>query len=73
MYIPKYTAKLLQIFRHITPEKPIHTPYKAPPKTYGSASQIPAEEDTFEQLDKHGIQEIQQIVGNILYYARAID
>ena len=56
--MPKYIEKLLQRFRHITPEKLIHTPYKAPPKTYGSESQTPLEEDTSEKLDKYGIQEI---------------
>ena len=50
-----------------------HTPYKPPPKTYGEDSQKPAKEDNTELLDKYGIKEIQQIVGAILYYARAID
>ena len=65
--MPKYIKKLLQRFKHIAPEKPIHTTYKPPPKKYGSASQTPAEEDTSEQLDKHGIQEIKKIVRTIVY------
>ena len=71
--MPNYIKKLLDRFKHIRPQRPVHTPYKPPPKTYGIDSQKPTEEDTSKLLDKKGIQEIQQIVGAILYYARAID
>ena len=70
--MPKYIEKLIQRLIHITPERLIHKSYKPPPKTHGNALQKPAEEDTTKHLDEHGIQEIQQIVGAILYYSRAI-
>ena len=70
--MPEYIKKLLKRFKHIKPGKLIHTPYKPPPKRYGADSQKPSKEDNTEILDKDWIKEIQQIVGAILYYQRAI-
>ena len=68
-----YIKRLLQRFHHIMPKKPVNTPYKPPPNTYGKESQTPVKPNTSEILDRNGIKEIQQIVGAILYYSRVID
>ena len=43
------------------------------PKKFGSKAQAPLPTDESPKLDEKGIKRIQQIVGSILYYARAID
>jgi len=43
------------------------------PKQYGAAAQDPIPADDSESLDAAGCKQIQQIVGALLYYARAVD
>jgi hypothetical protein len=71
--MPGYIGKLRARFDHDTPRKPQHSPHKAPPKIYGAAAQDPIPDDTTPRLDAKRITRIQQIIGSILYYARAID
>ena len=71
--MPAYIQNLLRRFQHKNPKDPVHNPYRSPPKVYGKESQTPATEDNTKRLDKEGIREIQQIVGVVLYYSRAID
>ena len=71
--MPKYIPKLLQRFKHEPPKRPQHSPYKAPPKTYGAAAQYPLPEDDTDNLNEPRVKEIQRIIGGILYYAHAVD
>ena len=71
--MPKYIPKLLQRFKHEPSKRPQHSPYKAPPKTYGAAAQDPLPEDDTDKLNEPRVKEIQGIIGGILYYARAVD
>jgi hypothetical protein len=48
-------------------------PYSPEPRTYGEKAQVPLPTDDSPPLDKQGIRRIQQIVGGILYYAKAVD
>jgi hypothetical protein len=41
--------------------------------TYGSGSQLTKEADTTARLDAAGLTRLQQVVGTLLYYARAVD
>jgi len=68
-----YVAKVLQRFKHDKPRKPQHSPYQPQPRKFGAASQDPIDEDGSPKLDDKRVTRIQQIVGSILYYARAID
>ena len=70
--MPKYIPKLLQRFKHKAPTHPQHSPYQAPPKTYGAAAQDPMPIDTTNKLKEPRIKNIQRIVGAILYYSRAV-
>ena len=71
--MPGYIDKLLARFEHEKPDKPQHSPHKAPPKTYGTAAQDPIPDDEAPAVDVKRIKRIQQVIGGILYYARAID
>ena len=71
--MPGYVDKMMVRFKHDTPRKLQHSPYRAPPKKYGAAAQDPIDEDTTKKLDDAGIKLIQQIVGAALYYGRAVD
>jgi hypothetical protein len=71
--MPGYINKLLQKYRHKMPIKPQHCPYTPAPKQYGAEAQAPLPVDISPKLSDDEIKEIQQIVGSILYYARAVD
>jgi len=71
--MPGYVEKQLARFGHKKPSRAQHSPYKANPKKYGKAAQDPLPEDTSDDLDDDGVKRIQQIIGAVLYYARAID
>ena len=71
--MPKYIPKLLQRFKHKAPTHPQHSRYQAPLKTYGSEAQDPMPMDTTNKLNELRINNIQRIVGAILYYAFAVD
>jgi hypothetical protein len=71
--MPGYVNKLLARFEHTPPRHPQHSPHAAPLRKFGPAAQEPIEQDTLPILPLHRIRRIQQIIGTILYYARAID
>ena len=48
-------------------------PYPPPTKPYGQTNQEPTPTDTSPPLDSQNKKRVQQIVGSILYYARAVD
>jgi hypothetical protein len=71
--MPGYIERALQRFRHTPPKKPQHNPFKFIQPEYGATVQYEQEEDTSEQLDEAGKKRIQEILGTLLYYARAVD
>jgi hypothetical protein len=71
--MPGYIDKLLARFEHENPDKPQHSPHKAPPNIYGTAAQDPIPDDEAPATDAKRIKRIQQVIGGILYYTRAID
>ena len=70
--MPQYIPKLLHKLQY-QPATPEHNPhiYKAP--TFGAKIQYTAAPDTTPLLPPHRKKRIQQIVGSLLYYARAVD
>ena len=70
--MPGYVKKALLKFNHIAPTTPQDQPYKHTPIVYGSKQQF-ATKDTSPKLDIKQIQLVQNIVGTLLYYARAVD
>ena len=71
--MPGYVNKLLARFDHKMPAKPQHSPHAAPPRQFGKDAQKPVEHDTMPLLPPDRIKRIQQIIGTIMYYARAVD
>ena len=71
--MPKYVDKLLAKFDHTPHTRPQHSPHTAPPRSFGTDAQIPIPHDTLPILPADRICRIQQIVGTIMYYARAVD
>jgi hypothetical protein len=71
--IPGYIENLLIKLKHPHPSKPRLSPYKCIPISYGAKAQLTPKADASERLDKHRKCRIQEIVGSLLYYARAID
>jgi hypothetical protein len=71
--MPAYVDKLLARFEHKPPTTPQHSPHSAPPRHFGTTAQIPVDHDLSPTLPPDRIKRIQQIVGTIMYYARAVD
>jgi hypothetical protein len=71
--MPGYIKKKLQEFEHATPTKPQHCPYSPAPKQFGIEAHQPLPGDTSPVIDDKKKKIIRQIVGSILYYARAVD
>ena len=73
MDMPEYINKALQRFAHPLPTRPQHSPHAWTKPQYGAVTQLTAPLDTSPALGKDRIKRLQQIVGVLLYYARAID
>ena len=71
--MPHYIEKVLHKFQHNPPPTPQHAPYKARPIKYGAKVQYAPAPDNSAELNPTDKTKIQQIVGALLYYARAID
>lgn len=71
--MPGYIEKALQRFTHSPPPKPENSPHTCTQINYGAKTQYAPEPDSSPPLDKTGIKRLQEIIGTLLYYARAID
>ena len=71
--MPGYIDNLLLKFKHPRPTKPRLLPYACLPISYGAKTQLTPEGDTSALLDDKRKHRIQEIVGSLLYYARAVD
>ena len=71
--MPGYIEKALQRFMHPTPTTPQHSPHTWVAPNYGAKVQYTTPEDTTLALDKHGIKRLQEVIGTLLYSARAVD
>ena len=71
--MPGYISNLLIKFRHPKPCKHWLSPYACMPISYGAKAQLATKVDTLELLDAPHKQQVQEIVGSLLYYAHAVD
>ncbi len=71
--MPGYVKKKIQEYDHAFPTRIQRFPYSPEPKKFGSKAQAPLPTNESPKLDEKGIKRIQQIVGSILYYSRAVD
>ncbi len=71
--MPGYIDNLLIKFKHPHSSKLRLSPYACLPIFYGAKAQFAPNDDASELLDDARKQHIQEIVGVLLYYARAVD
>jgi hypothetical protein len=71
--MPGYIERALARFQHPKPKKPQHNPYKYLQPEYGVKVQYAPDADTSPFLDAAGKKRVQEILGTLLYYARAVD
>ena len=71
--MPGYISKALTKYQHDIPPRPQHQPYKYTPIQYGAKVQNDIEPDTSAPLKKYQIKHVQDIVGTLLYFGRAVD
>jgi hypothetical protein len=71
--MPGYIESALTKFQQAPLTKPQHAPHEWIQPIYGKTTQAPTPDDTTPILDAKGITRLQQIVGTLLYYARAVD
>ena len=70
--MPGYIEKLLHKYQY-QPTIPQHAPYPCRPIQYGAKVQMATPTDETETIDSQDKTRVQQIVGSLLYYARAVD
>jgi hypothetical protein len=68
-YIPATLAR----FQHPNPTRPQHSPHAWLKLVYGAEPQMTAPPETSAALSAAEITTLQQIIGTLLYYARAVD
>ena len=71
--MPGYLAAVLTRFRHAIAAKPEHAPHKSKAIQYGVKVQLTDPLDDSPMLPPEELTVIQQVIGCILYYARAVD
>ena len=71
--MPGYIEKALARFAHDVPSKPQHQPHPHAEKIFGAKVQYAKAPDESELLAPDGKTFIQQVLGVILYYGRAVD
>jgi hypothetical protein len=71
--MPDYIQNALQRFQHQPPKKPQHSPHAWLKPQYGATQQLTEDPDNSPPLPPSEITKLQQIIGVLLYYARAVD
>jgi len=71
--MPGYIEKALQRFQHTAPTRPQHAPHQWIPPQYGAKVQLTDPIDTMKHIDKPQTKRLQQVIGVLLYYGRALD
>jgi len=71
--MPGYIEKALQRFKLPSPYKQQHSPHAHINPKYGARVQFTAPPDTSPRLSPKETTTIQEVIGTLLYYARAVD
>jgi hypothetical protein len=71
--MPGYISKALSRFAHEIPKKPQHQPHPHAEKTFGATVQYAKAPDNSQLLPPDGKTYIQQVLGVLMYYGRAVD
>ena len=70
--MPAYIERALQRFNHPKPTRPQNAPHEWVAPTYGARQQY-ATQDLSPAIDLADKKRVQEVLGTLLYYARAID
>ena len=70
--MPGYIKGMRQRYEHISTQKMQHSPYRAQPKIYGAAAQNSTPTDDPPLINDEQKKLVQQIIGGVLYYKRAV-
>jgi hypothetical protein len=70
--MPGYIEQALHKFQNPKPTRPQHLPYPYKEPTYGVNIQLTAPLDNSPPVEKKEITRIQQVLGTLLYWARAV-
>ena len=71
--MPGYIRRALQRFQIIPPDKPQDAPHAWTKPVYGKNPQLPTAADTSPPLGKKDLKRLEELVGTLLYYGRAVD
>ena len=71
--MPGYINKALTRFLHPEITRAQHSPHAWTAPQYGVATQLTTPADMSAPLDKAGITRLQEVIGTLLFYARAVD
>ena len=71
--IPGYIERALQRFQHPTPPCPEHAPHAWQKPIYGATTQYAPDPDNAPALDAADTKHLQEVLGTLLFYARAVD
>ena len=74
MSLPGYVEAALQRFQHPAPTRAQDAPHRYNKPVYGRKQpQQALQEDDSEPLDDAGVKRVRQVIGVLLFYARAVD
>jgi hypothetical protein len=71
--MPGYIERALQRFQHDGPTRPQHSPHAWQKPEFGASTQYAPDPDHTPLLDLSDTKRVQEILGTLLYYARAVD
>jgi hypothetical protein len=71
--MPGYIERALQRFQHPNPSRPQHAPHAWEQVQYGAKTQYAPLPDDSPLLDAADTKRVQEVLGTLLFYARAID
>ena len=68
-----YISTVLQYFQHVVKSKPTHSPYPHTLPTYSAKTQLALAPNNSSPLNVEMKQQMQAIIGSLLYYAYAVE
>jgi hypothetical protein len=69
-----YAARTVDdMFQQKPPKRPQHAPHSYAAPTYGARAQLTSPADDSASLPPAGLTRLQEIIGKLLYYDRAVD
>jgi len=71
--MPGYIERALECFHHPAPTRRQYSPHAWQRPVYGSTTQAPMSPDTTDPLDDEGVKRLQEVIGTLLFYGRAVD